>query len=57
MTACLGYQLHLTLVYPCACRAIYGVTTVWAAKQSRSFDCFLFLYISLKCDIIKRMHA
>lgn len=38
--ACHSHQLHLTLVYP---RAIYGVTTVWAAKQIRSFECFLFL--------------
>lgn len=41
--------LPLTPVYPRAWRAIYGVTTVWAAKQSRSCGCFLFSwYISEK---------
>lgn len=40
--------LPLTPVYPRAWRAIYGVTTVWAAKQSRSCGCFLFPGISLK---------
>ncbi len=47
ITACHSYLLPPTPVYPRAWHAIYGVTTVWAAKQSRSCGCFLFsCYIS-----------